>query len=187
MSNYTQIVSYGPKDALALNDAGKFIKGVQIDAELQAIATAVATKLDSTGGALTYNSIDITPTTGSFTGTFTNMTATITASVSYFKLGSIVYLVIPSSGNGTSNSNSFSMTGLIAALQPVSLNQQIVIDGAAITNAGTSAASSGLAVTATVAAGSGTITFLIAGNNHGWNTTGTKGFTSACTFSYVIL
>jgi len=47
MSNYSQIILYGPKDSLALNDTNKYIKGVQIDAELGAIATAIATKLDT--------------------------------------------------------------------------------------------------------------------------------------------
>lgn len=53
MSNYTPIVSYGPKDSLSHGDPNKAIKGVQIDAELAAIATAVATKQDTPLSVLT--------------------------------------------------------------------------------------------------------------------------------------
>lgn len=47
MSNYSPIVTYGPKDSLAHGDPNKAIKGSQMDAELNAIATAISTKLDS--------------------------------------------------------------------------------------------------------------------------------------------
>jgi hypothetical protein len=52
LSNYTPIVSYGPKDTLIHGDPAKGIKGVQIDAELQAIAAAIASKVE-TGSATT--------------------------------------------------------------------------------------------------------------------------------------
>ena len=44
MSNYTQITDFSVKDNLASGDAAKVIKGSDIDAELSAIATAIATK-----------------------------------------------------------------------------------------------------------------------------------------------
>lgn len=47
MANYSQIVSYGPKDSLNTGDAAKKIKGTEIDAELAAISTAIATKEDA--------------------------------------------------------------------------------------------------------------------------------------------
>lgn len=50
MSDYTQIVDYSAKDALASGDAAKKILGSEIDAELGAISTAIASKLDSSGG-----------------------------------------------------------------------------------------------------------------------------------------
>lgn len=62
MSNYTQVVSYGPKDALTLGDANKFIKGAQFDAEFQAISTAVATKIDSAFSAPTVQNLNVTST-----------------------------------------------------------------------------------------------------------------------------
>lgn len=47
MSNYTQNVSFGPKDSLTPGDAAKRIKGTEIDAELSEIATAIASKEDT--------------------------------------------------------------------------------------------------------------------------------------------
>lgn len=47
MANYTQIVSFGPKDSLNTGDSAKKIKGTEMDAELAAISTAIGTKEDS--------------------------------------------------------------------------------------------------------------------------------------------
>lgn len=49
MSNYSQNVFFGPKDALATGLAAKKIKGTEIDAELQEISDAIATKVESGG------------------------------------------------------------------------------------------------------------------------------------------
>lgn len=46
MSDYVQIVAYGPKDALTTGDPAKLIKGTEIDAEFDAIATAISSKED---------------------------------------------------------------------------------------------------------------------------------------------
>ena len=46
MSNYTPITDFGAKDALATGNPSKVILGSEVDAEFDAIATAVATKLD---------------------------------------------------------------------------------------------------------------------------------------------
>ena len=47
MSNYSQIVSFGPKDSLTTGDSAKKIKGTEIDAELAAISTAITSKEDA--------------------------------------------------------------------------------------------------------------------------------------------
>lgn len=49
MSNYTQITNFSAKDALASGDPGKKILGSDVDAELAAVATAINSKLDSSG------------------------------------------------------------------------------------------------------------------------------------------
>lgn len=48
MSNYSQITSFGPKDALITGNPAKLIKGAEIDPELAAIAAAIQSKLDAT-------------------------------------------------------------------------------------------------------------------------------------------
>jgi hypothetical protein len=47
MSNYTKTVNFAAKDALTTGDANKVVKGTEIDTEYNNIATAVATKYDS--------------------------------------------------------------------------------------------------------------------------------------------
>jgi len=49
VSNYTQITDFSAKDALATGDANKKILGSDMDAELAAISTAIATKGDDSG------------------------------------------------------------------------------------------------------------------------------------------
>ena len=48
MSNYTKTTDFAAKDSLPSGNAGKIVKGTEIDNEFEAIETAVATKLDST-------------------------------------------------------------------------------------------------------------------------------------------
>lgn len=50
MSNYTKATDFAAKDALASGNPSKVVKGTEIDTEFNAIATAVATKLDTSGG-----------------------------------------------------------------------------------------------------------------------------------------
>lgn len=47
MSNYTKLFDYEAKDALLTGNPSKLVKGTELGAEFDAIATAVATKLDS--------------------------------------------------------------------------------------------------------------------------------------------
>ena len=47
MSDYTQTTDFSVKDNLTTGDAAKVIKGSDIDTELSAIATAIATKVES--------------------------------------------------------------------------------------------------------------------------------------------
>lgn len=66
MSNYTKTTNFATKDSLPAGDAAKKVKGTEIDTEFNNIATAVATKADSsavtnvvytTGGTFTGNLI----------------------------------------------------------------------------------------------------------------------------------
>ena len=83
MSNYTQTTNFATKDALASGNPLKIVKGTEINVEFANIATAVATKLDSSGGTIagatittsTIDSSTIGATTPS-TGAFTTLSAT---------------------------------------------------------------------------------------------------------------
>jgi len=60
MANYSQTVFFGPKDALTTGDPSKVIKGTEMDGELSAISTAIASKENSAnkGAANGYASLD---------------------------------------------------------------------------------------------------------------------------------
>lgn len=90
MSNYTKTVNFASKDALTTGDSNKIVKGTEIDTEFNNIATAIATKIESssalgtpTSGVVTNltgtASININGTVGATTantGAFTTTTAT---------------------------------------------------------------------------------------------------------------
>ena len=58
MSNYTPITDFGAKDALSTGNPSKLILGTEVDAEFDAIATAVATKIDSINSLSTETTIE---------------------------------------------------------------------------------------------------------------------------------
>ena len=66
MSNYTKTTNFAAKDDLASGNANKIVKGAEIDTEFNNIATAVATKANTAGAALTGD-VTITGTTPSLT------------------------------------------------------------------------------------------------------------------------
>lgn len=53
MSDYTQVTDFSAKDALTSGDPEKIIAGADVDAELAAISTAIATKANSASPTLT--------------------------------------------------------------------------------------------------------------------------------------
>lgn len=68
MSDYTQVTFFAPKDELASGNPSKLIKGAEVDPELAAISTAIASKFDSgdvsdnaTAAALASDAVLITP------------------------------------------------------------------------------------------------------------------------------
>ena len=66
MSNYTKTTDFATKDSLATGNPSKLILGTLLDNEFAAIATAISSKLDSSG--VTYNNVTLTGTT-SLSGT----------------------------------------------------------------------------------------------------------------------
>lgn len=83
MTNYTKSTNFATKDALSSGNALKIVKGTELNTEFDNIQTAIATKLDSSSGAIagatittsTINSSTIGATTPS-TGAFTTLSAT---------------------------------------------------------------------------------------------------------------
>ena len=77
MSNYTKTVNFAAKDALTTGDANKVVKGTEIDTEFNNIATAVATKYDSTTQvSLTTGVSGILPVANGGTGSATGVVLT---------------------------------------------------------------------------------------------------------------
>lgn len=60
MSDYTKTTDFAAKDALLTGNPAKIVKGTEIDTEFNNIATAIATKVDSTGAVLTTPQINDT-------------------------------------------------------------------------------------------------------------------------------
>ena len=91
MSNYTKSTDFASKDSLASGNAGKIVKGTEIDTEFNNIATAIATKADLAS-----------PT---FTGTLTAGTASIsslTATIVGGSISGITDLAVADGGTGAS-------------------------------------------------------------------------------------
>jgi hypothetical protein len=80
VSNYTKTTNFAAKDNLSPGNAGKVVKGSEIDTEFTNIQTAIATKAD---------------------GTFTNFSFVETANVLYIYNTSTAVAKIDSSGNLT--------------------------------------------------------------------------------------
>lgn len=64
MSNYTKSTDFAAKDSLPSGNAGKIVKGTEIDTEFNNIATAVATKADLSSPTFTGTPSLPTGTTG---------------------------------------------------------------------------------------------------------------------------
>jgi hypothetical protein len=78
MSNYTKTVNFAAKDALTTGDANKVVKGTEIDTEFNNIATAIATKYDSsTQVSLTTGVSGILPVANGGTGSASGVAASI--------------------------------------------------------------------------------------------------------------
>lgn len=108
MSDYTKIVDYAAKDALLTGNPAKLVKGTEIGAEFDAIVTAVATKVDETGGAATNLTLT-TPILGTpQSGTVTNLTGTASININ-----GTVGATTPAAGTFTTITSLIGITGPI--------------------------------------------------------------------------
>jgi hypothetical protein len=88
MSDYTKSTNFAVKDGYTTGDARKVVKGTEIDTEFNAIASAIASKVNSTdpvfttvdinGGTIDNTAIGVTTAS---TGAFTTLTASGNATV----------------------------------------------------------------------------------------------------------
>ena len=102
MSNYTKATNFTLKDGLSTGDPQKIIKGADIDAEYNAIASAVASKAD-------LNSPTFTGTPNAPTAS-TGTSSTQIASTAF--VGTAITAATGSLGTmSTQNSNAVSITG----------------------------------------------------------------------------
>ena len=70
MTDYTKTTNFAAKDALVSGNPAKVVKGTEVNTEFDNIATAVATKADLAGPALTGTATAVNLTvSGTFTGT----------------------------------------------------------------------------------------------------------------------
>lgn len=109
---------------------------------------------------------------GSFTVTYVGGTTAPTGTAEYQRIGNHVILFLPGL-SATSNSNSFSFSGLPAIIQCPSGSGEFYIGS--VINAGSSAATA----TAQLTAASGSITFLLNGSATGWNAAGVKALSTS--------
>lgn len=134
------------------------------------IFKATATQINAFGPTAA-GFIDITPDINTFTCTLTGCTTSPTGTATWFRVGKIVLLVLPSL-SGTSNATTLTFTGLPAVIQPATLNHAMSI---------ALASDNGAIVTANalISAGSGTIQFAKNGALGGWTAAGSKGVNTA--------
>lgn len=101
MSNYTKATNFATKDTLPTGDAGKIVKGTEIDNELNAIASAISSKADT--ASPTFTGTPAAPTAASGTNT-TQLatTAFVTAALqAVYPVGSIYINATSSTNPGT--------------------------------------------------------------------------------------
>jgi hypothetical protein len=127
MSNYTKTVNFAAKDSLTTGDANKVVKGTEIDTEFNNIATAVATKYDSSstiavanGGTGATSAADARTNLGTLAASNPSYTGTLTGGTGVINIGS-GQIGKDSSGNflvGTTAATLSTNTFTVAAAKP---------------------------------------------------------------------
>jgi hypothetical protein len=122
---------------------------------------------------------DMTPDTGTFTGTLTGCTTSPTATLSWRRIGPLVELFIPSL-NAVSNTTACTITGLPTVVQPATSQW--------LPCAGVENASANVAGAVLVTAASGTITLAVGftGGQNNFTNANSKGVNGGMTVTYIL-
>jgi hypothetical protein len=81
VSNYTKATNFAAKDALPSGNAGKIIKGTEIDTEFNAIASAISSKADTNSPTFTGTPLAPTQATATTSNTQIATTAFVQAAI----------------------------------------------------------------------------------------------------------
>ena len=122
MSNYTKSTNFATKDTLPTGNAGKIVKGTEIDTEYNNIATAIATKADI--ASPTFTGTPSGPTAS--VGTNTSQLAT-TAFVQGALGGKIVQTVRATGTSASTTATGYVPTGHTATITPTSTSSKILV------------------------------------------------------------
>jgi hypothetical protein len=125
MSNYTKTVNFASKDALTTGDSNKIVKGTEIDTEFNNIATAIATKLESSGALGTPTSGVVTNLTGTAS---ININGTVGATTA--NTGAFTTATITTATTTTVTASSAALIGATAQISPYGAKALIVFDPA---------------------------------------------------------
>lgn len=122
MANYTKATNFAAKDTLPTGNAGKIVKGTEIDTEFTAIASAISSKADS--NSPTFTGTPAAPTASA--GTNTTQVAT-TAFVQALG-GRILQTVTQKFTNSSqTSSTSYSDTFATVTITPSSTSSKILL------------------------------------------------------------
>jgi hypothetical protein len=162
----------------------QLVVGTGTFSQLTASGTSTFGAIDVTGTAsiavLVLNGVSMTATSGTFTATFQNVSNVVTIPCSYTRFGNIVAITLNPANStvvGTSNSTSFSLAPLPAAIVPAG-NCSGPISFLEDNGAQTAGAY--------LIAGTSTVNFYkgTSGQLASWTGAGQKGVNGANTFSY---
>ncbi len=129
---------------------------------------------------------DMTPDHGTFTVTGTGFSGSVTGTATWARIGKLVIVSLPGL-SGTSNATSFTLTGIPAAIQPPTLNQNFCIS-----NGQDNTVQSYLIIGVAAASGTWTLNKMTNGgagfgfSSTGFTASGTKGM-SVTAIAYMLL
>lgn len=122
MSNYTKATNFATKDTLPTGNAGKIVKGTEIDTEFNNIATAIATKADL--ASPTFTGTPAAPTAAAGTNTTQLATTAFVQAVG----GRIVQTVTSVfTGTYSTTSSSYVAPSHSVSITPTSSSSKILI------------------------------------------------------------